>query len=212
MFLPNLLFLNLLFLREVRVLAKLPNFEFSYRNVKKGSYLWALGANGSNHEGWDHRRYKNENLITHTHLMTWPPLTRRFLVSRATFITLHVHCYSKKPRRLIKAKVELSPFFWKHSPRGVVRVTYLRQFKSDFRFEKLEHACRQVSDRYLTKISIKNFKLIEKTILRLIWKHLFSPFLVSLKIIFSINLQFLKLILMRYRSETCRHACSNFQI
>ena len=26
-------------------------------------------------------------------------------------------------------------FFWKHSPRGVVRVTYLRQFKSDFRFE-----------------------------------------------------------------------------
>jgi hypothetical protein len=38
-FLPNLLFLNLLFLREVRVLAKLLNFEFAYRNVKKGKLL-----------------------------------------------------------------------------------------------------------------------------------------------------------------------------
>ena len=37
-----------------------------------------------------------------------------------------------------------------------------------------------------------------------------SPFLVSLKIIFSINLKFLKLILVRCRSETCRHACFNF--
>ena len=102
---------------------------------KKGSYLWALGACVVKQWRMGHRRYKNEPLITHTHLMTWPPLTKRFLGPSSTLHTAHVHCYSKKPWSLIKAKVELSPFFWKHSPRGVVRVTYLRQFKSDFRFE-----------------------------------------------------------------------------
>jgi hypothetical protein len=67
--------------------------------------------------------------------MTWPPLSWIFFGPRATFHTWHVWCYSKKPRSLIKAKVEVSLFFWKHSLRGVVRMTYLHHFKSEFKFQ-----------------------------------------------------------------------------
>ena len=83
----------------------------------------------------DHLRSKNYPLITYKHLMTWPPLSWIFFGPRATFHTWHVWCYSKKPRSLIKAKVEVSLFFWKHSLRGVVRMTYLHHFKSEFKFQ-----------------------------------------------------------------------------
>ncbi len=77
----------------------------------------------------------SEHIGPYKHLMSWPPLTWIFLGPRATFHTWHIWCYSKKPRSLIKAKVELSPFFWKHSLRGVVRMTYLHHFKSEFKFQ-----------------------------------------------------------------------------
>ena len=55
--------------------------------------------------------YKKLNQTTHKHLMTLPPLSRRFFAPRPSFYTGHVHCYSKKPWSLIRSKVEVSPFF-----------------------------------------------------------------------------------------------------
>ena len=78
---------------------------------------------------------KNAICMTHDHPMTWPPLTWMFFGPRASFNILHVHCFLKKPWCWIKAKVELSSFFWKHWSRGVVKLTYLHQFKSDSKLQ-----------------------------------------------------------------------------
>ena len=67
--------------------------------------------------------------------MTWPPMTRIFLGPRSSLNILCAFCSSKKPWCWIKAKVELSSFFWKHWSRGVVKLTYLHQFKSDSKLQ-----------------------------------------------------------------------------
>ena len=81
----------------------------------------------------------------HKQQTTWPPLTRIFFAPISSFNTLHVHCYSKKPWSLIRAKVEVSPFFWKHEHRGVVRLTYPHHFKSEFKLKIWSRASNKSS-------------------------------------------------------------------
>ena len=59
-------------------------------------------------EGCVHPRYKNDPLLSLTHLLNWPPLTLMFLGPRASLNTRHVHCFSKQPWCWINAKVKLS--------------------------------------------------------------------------------------------------------
>ena len=59
-------------------------------------------------EGCVHPRYKNDPLLSLTHLLNWPPLTLMFLGPRASLNTTHVHCFSKQPWCWINAKVKLS--------------------------------------------------------------------------------------------------------
>ena len=59
-------------------------------------------------EGCAHPRYKNDPLLSLTHLLKWPPLTLMLLGPRASLNTRHVHCFSKQPWCWINAKVKLS--------------------------------------------------------------------------------------------------------
>ena len=93
---------------------KLKNSKFGRLNICRGSYFQHVSQlKGDVYKTMknDHSRYKNDPLIAQTHLMTWPPLTQIFFAPRSLFHTEHVHSYSKKPRSLIRAKVEVSPFF-----------------------------------------------------------------------------------------------------
>ena len=71
---------------------------------------------------------------TEKHRMKWLPLSRIFLGPSSLFYTEHVYCFLKKPWCLINSKVELSSFFWKHRPRGVVRLTDCHHFETEFKF------------------------------------------------------------------------------
>ena len=100
---------------------------------RKNESVLTYGPRGPWRWRWSRIDGQIDPFTTEKHRMKWLPLSRIFLGPSSSFYTEHMFCFLKKPWCLINSKVELSSFFWKHRPRGVVKLTDCNHFEMEYK-------------------------------------------------------------------------------